>query len=59
MAEVTHLTTEELEAGREELQTELLEAQRSKFFAAYMAKAKQRMRIEINTATLEQIVALV
>ena len=39
------------------LKTELLNDRRNKFFSSYMAKARQRMKIEINRDTIAQIVA--
>jgi peptidyl-prolyl cis-trans isomerase D len=51
------VTATELAAGRESLRQELLADRRNRFFSAYMTKAKQRMRIEINRAALQQIVA--
>lgn len=51
------VTEAELAAGREELRQELLADRRNRFFSAYMTKAKQRMRIEINRDVLQQIVA--
>ncbi len=51
------VTEAELSAGREGLRQELLEDRRNRFFNAYMTKAKQRMRIEINRQAIQQIIA--
>ncbi len=51
------VTASELAAGRETLRQELLADRRNRFFSAYMTKAKQRMRIEINREALQQIIA--
>ncbi len=59
VAERDDVTPDEIETGRTDLRSELLEAQRSQFFAAYMVKAKQRLRIDINTATLDQLVSII
>jgi peptidyl-prolyl cis-trans isomerase D len=45
-----------LAAARPTLRQELVAEQRNLFFASYMAKAKQRMRIQIDTETLQKIV---
>jgi parvulin-like peptidyl-prolyl isomerase len=48
---------EELAKGRQGLRTELLNERRNRFYAAYMAKAREKMKIEINSQVLAQIVA--
>ncbi len=45
----------EFEAGKEALRSELVGEKRNRFFSAYMAKAKQRMKIEINRETLKSV----
>jgi hypothetical protein len=42
---------------RDSVRGELLNDRRQKFFAAYMAKARQRMKININRETIAQITA--
>ena len=51
------VTAEELSAGRQALKDELLEAQRNRFYGAYMTKVRDRLRdrIEINAETLTQL----
>ncbi len=51
------VTQAEIEAGREALRQELIAERRNRFFSAYMTKAKQRMKIEINREALQQIIA--
>ena len=41
-------TAEELATGREALRTELLNERRNRFYAAYMTKARDRMKVTIN-----------
>jgi len=57
VVERTDVTEEEVAAGRDTLRQELLADRRNRFFAAYMTKAKQRMKIEINREALQQVVA--
>jgi peptidyl-prolyl cis-trans isomerase D len=53
--EKTEVTPEELTKGRETLREELLGQRRNQFFSAYMAKARQRMRINVNQAAVAQL----
>jgi peptidyl-prolyl cis-trans isomerase D len=46
----------ELAKQKDTLRTELLNERKNKFFAAYMTKARQRMKININRDTIAQIV---
>ena len=46
---------DELSTARDGLREELLGARRNRFFSAYMAKAKRRMQIDINNATLQLV----
>jgi peptidyl-prolyl cis-trans isomerase D len=48
---------EELAKGKDQLRDELLNERRNRFYAAYMTKAREKMRIDINRATLAQVVA--
>jgi hypothetical protein len=43
-------TPEEFNADKDRLKAELLNDQQGRFFSAYMVKAKQRMKIEVNRA---------
>jgi peptidyl-prolyl cis-trans isomerase C len=42
---------------KDSVRTELLNERKQKFFSAYMAKARQRMKININRDTIAQITA--
>jgi peptidyl-prolyl cis-trans isomerase D len=48
---------EEFATAKDSLRNELLNERRNRFYAAYMNKARERMKIEINRATIAQIVA--
>jgi len=47
---------DDLAKQKETLRTELLNERKNKFFGAYMTKARQRMKININRDTIAQIV---
>ena len=47
---------DQLAKEKETLRTELLNERKQKFFASYMTKARQRMKININRETIAQIV---
>ncbi len=49
-------TPEEVAKDKENLRNELLNDRKQKFFASYMTKARQRMTIRTNPATIAQIV---
>jgi peptidyl-prolyl cis-trans isomerase D len=51
------VTPEEVAQGRSALREQLLSERRNRFFGAYMTKAKEKMKIEINRDVLRQIVA--
>ena len=48
-------TGEELAKGKQSLQDELLNERRNRFYGAYMAKAREKMNIEINSQVLAQV----
>jgi hypothetical protein len=50
-------TADELAKGRQTLRDELLNDRRSRFFSAYMAKAREKMRININSQVLAELMA--
>jgi peptidyl-prolyl cis-trans isomerase D len=50
-------TAAELAAGKETLRTELLNERRNRFYAAYMTKARERMRVTVNRELIAQLVA--
>jgi peptidyl-prolyl cis-trans isomerase D len=47
---------DELAKQKESVRNELLNERKNKFFSAYMAKARQRMKVNINRETIAQIV---
>ncbi|MEW5983383.1 MAG: peptidyl-prolyl cis-trans isomerase [Acidobacteriota bacterium] len=49
------VTPEQLQVSREAVKQDLLLQRRNQFMAAYMTKAKQRMRIELNQEALQQL----
>jgi peptidyl-prolyl cis-trans isomerase D len=51
------VTGEEIAAGRQQLRDEMLNERRNRFFAAYMARARENMRIQQNPALIAQITA--
>jgi len=51
------VTDAEVKAGRDTVRAEVLAERRNRFFSAYMTKAKQKMKIEINREALQQIIA--
>lgn len=50
------VAADELAKQKDSLRTELLNDRKQRFFAAYMAKARQKMKIQINRETIAQIV---
>jgi peptidyl-prolyl cis-trans isomerase D len=51
------VTPEELRLGKEAFREQLLNERRTKFFAAYMAKAKERMDIEVKQDVVTRMLA--
>jgi peptidyl-prolyl cis-trans isomerase D len=51
------VTPEEFRKAKEAFRAELLNERRGRFYAAYMAKARERMTIEINPDVLERVLA--
>jgi peptidyl-prolyl cis-trans isomerase D len=51
------VTPEELRQGREAFRAELLAERQGRFFSAYMGKAKERMRVEIDNEVLQRLLA--
>lgn len=49
-------TQAEFAAEKAQLKTTMLEERRNRFFSAYMVKAKQEMRIEVNRQALQQVI---
>ena len=56
VAEKVDVTDAEVESGRDQLREELVNARRDKFFAAYMQKAKQGLKITTHEDTLARVV---
>ncbi len=50
------VTPAEVTAGKDQIRDELRNERRSRFYASYMTKARERMKININRETLAQIV---
>ena len=50
-----HVKPDELAASRESVRQNLLDERRLEFFTAYMTKARQRMKIELNREVLNSI----
>ncbi len=51
------VTPEGIAEGRQALRGELLNERKNRFYATYMAKARENMRINQNSAVLAQVVA--
>ena len=49
------VTPEELQQARETFRKQLLNERRERFFSSYMAKAKERMKIEINNDVVRRV----
>jgi peptidyl-prolyl cis-trans isomerase D len=54
--EKQEVTPTELAANKDRFREELLTDRRNRFFSAYMSKAKQKMRIEVNQDALQRVV---
>jgi len=54
--EKQQVTAQELEANKQKFRDDLLADRRNRFFAAYMTKAKQKMRIEVNREAVQKLV---
>jgi len=51
------VTPDELRQGQEAFRAELLNERRSRFFAAYMGKAREKMKVEIKTDVVRRVLA--
>ena len=56
MLEKKETTPDEWKTAQERFRQELLTDRRNRFFTAYMAKAKQKMKIEVNRETLHRAI---
>ena len=54
--EKQEVTPQELSANKQKFRDDLLADRRNRFFAAYMTKAKQKMRIEVNREAVQKLV---
>lgn len=52
------VTPEEFRLAKEQFRAEVLNERRSRFFSAYMNKAKDRLNIEVNSDVVERVVAM-
>jgi peptidyl-prolyl cis-trans isomerase D len=50
-------TPAEIASGKAALKTEMLNERRNRFYASYMSKARERMKVTVNNALLAQLVA--
>jgi peptidyl-prolyl cis-trans isomerase D len=50
-------TAEGFKERKDTFREELMSERRNRFFSSYMAKVKQRMRIDINTAAIQRVVS--
>ena len=57
VAERDEVTPAELQNGKEAFRDQLLSERRGRFFSSYMAKAKERMRIEIRNDVVRRMLA--
>jgi peptidyl-prolyl cis-trans isomerase D len=55
--EKQEVSAPDLAKGKDKFRDELLNDRRNRFFSAYMVKAKQRMKIEVNRETLQRVVS--
>src|SRR6185436_11899845 len=56
VVEKEEVAAADLAAKKDKFRDELLADRRNRFFSAYMAKAKQKMKIEVNRETLQRVV---
>ncbi len=56
VVEKVNVTDAEVESGKDQMRDELVNARRDKFFAAYMQKAKQGLKITTREETLARVV---
>jgi peptidyl-prolyl cis-trans isomerase D len=56
VVEKLEATSEEIAANKEKFRDEVLGDRRNRFFSAYMAKAKEKMRIEVNREAVQRVV---
>ena len=54
--EKQEVTPAEVSSNKDRFREELLTDRRNRFYAAYMEKAKEKMKIQINRAVLQRVV---
>ena len=57
MVEKQEIKPEDYALAKDKFRDELLADRRGRFFGAYMTKAKQRMKIEVNRESLQKAVS--
>ena len=55
--EKQEVTPEQFAAAKDKFRDDLLSDRRNRFFSAYMAKAKQKMKIDVNREALQRVVS--
>jgi peptidyl-prolyl cis-trans isomerase D len=55
--EKQEVTPEQLAAARDKFRDDMLTDRRNRFFGAYMAKAKQKMKIDVNREALQRVIS--
>ncbi|CAN5856877.1 peptidylprolyl isomerase [soil metagenome] len=53
--EKTEPTAAEVAAGKQPMKDEIMNERRGRFYASYMAKARERMKVQINTQVIAQL----
>ena len=55
--EKQEVSAADLAANKDKFREDLLTDRRNRFFSAYMVKAKQKMKIEVNREALQRVVS--
>ena len=55
--EKQEVTPEQFAAAKDKFRDDMLTDRRNRFFGAYMAKAKQKMKIDVNREALQRVVS--
>jgi parvulin-like peptidyl-prolyl isomerase len=56
VVEKQQVTPEEITNNKDRFREELLNDKKNRFFSAYMGKAKQKMRIEVNREAMQRAI---
>ena len=56
MIEKQEVTPTELVSNKDRFREELLADRKNRFFSAYMVKAKEKMRIQVNRSVIQRVV---